>query len=173
MAQTGEIINRVEKSPLLTINLEDYYPHGERVQLDIAPWLFQGMILKEKDFRAEVKEHDWSKYQDQFVAITCSADAIVPTWAYMLIASKLQEYAKMFIFGSKTELEKILFKNSLEKINPEDYTDKKLVIKGCSDLKITEFAYVEIVRLLKPVASSIMYGEPCSTVPIYKAPRKK
>lgn len=173
MADTEEIINRVAKSPLITLDLQEYYPEGERVMFDIKPWLFQEMILKEKDFRMEVKNHDWSQYQDNYVAITCSADAIVPTWAYMLVASKLQEYAAHVIFGNLDELNKIVFTKALEeKINPEDFAEKKLVIKGCGDPKITEYAYVEIVRLLKPVASSIMYGEPCSTVPIYKAPRK-
>jgi len=172
MAESGEIVNRVAKSPLVTINLEEFYPKGERVELDIKQWLFQEMILKEKDFRTYVKEHDWSAYKDKYVAVFCSVDAIVPTWAYMLVASKLEEHAKMITYGSLPELEKIIFKDSLSKINPEEYQDKKLVIKGCGNLPISEFAYVEIVRLLKPVASSIMYGEPCSTVPIYKAPRK-
>jgi len=173
MADTGEIVNRVAKSPLITLDLQEYYPEGERVSFDIKPWLFQEMILKEKDFRMEVKNHDWSQYKNKYVAISCSADAIVPTWAYMLVASKLQDFVSHVIFGNLDELNKIIFTKALEqKINPEDYADKKLVIKGCGDPKITEYAYVEIVRLLKPVAASIMYGEPCSTVPIYKAPRK-
>ncbi|MDX1630126.1 MAG: DUF2480 family protein [Fulvivirga sp.] len=172
MSDTGEIVNRVAKSPLITLDLQEYYPAGERKVLDIKDWLFQGMILKEKEFRATVKDHDWSQYENCYVAITCSAEAIVPTWAYMLVASKLEGVAKLMIFGSEQELEKIILKESLSQIDPEKYQDKKLVIKGCGDPRITEFAYVEIVRILKPVASSIMYGEPCSTVPIYKKPRK-
>jgi len=172
MQEQGEIVNRVANSPLITIDLQEYYQEGERINFDIKSWLFQEMILKEKDFRQQVKEHDWSIYQDKYVALNCSVDAIVPTWAYMLLASKLQDYAKNVVFGSINDLEKIIFKESLNKINTEEFEGKKLVIKGCGDLPVSEFAYVEIVRILKPVASSIMYGEPCSTVPIYKAPRK-
>jgi len=173
MSQTEEIVNRVAKSPLITINLEDYYPAGERLLFDLKDWLFQEMILKEKDFRQQVKEHDWSQYEGKHIALTCSADAIVPSWAYMLITAKLEGYARTIIYGSLVELNKILFRNNLEAIDKKEFQGKKLVIKGCGDPKITEFAYVEITRILKPVASSIMYGEPCSTVPIYKEMRKK
>ena|ERR1051325_3419572 len=163
-----EIVNRVAESGLTEINLEDFYPKGERVLIDVKDNLFQGLILKEKDFREFVKNENWSKYQDKFVAITCSADAIVPTWAYMLIATSLQPFAKKIVFGDLKTLETILFLESLSKINPEDYSEKKLVIKGCGNLPVPESAYVELTRILTPVAKNIMFGEPCSTVPVYK-----
>ncbi len=163
-----EIINKVAESGLLEINLEDYYPKGERVLLDIKELLFQGLILKEKDFREFVKKEDWSKFKDKFVAITCSADAIVPTWAYMLLSTSLQPFAKYVVFGDLKTLETVLFTQALSKINPEDFRDKKAVIKGCGNLPVPESAYVELTRILTPVAASIMYGEPCSTVPVMK-----
>lgn len=172
MTQQAEIINRVAQSPLITFNLEDYYQPGERVLFDIKDWLFQGLILKEMDFRAAVKEHNWEQYENQHVALTCTADAIVPTWAYMLIATKLEPYAATFIHGDLKELEKMLFKSALDKIDVNDFLDKKIVVKGCGHLPVPEFAYVEITRKLRPVAASIMYGEPCSTVPLYKKPKK-
>jgi len=163
-----EIVNRVEQSGLTEINLEDYYPKGERVLIDVKENLFQGLILKEKDFREFVKNEDWKKYQDKFVAITCSADAIVPTWAYMLIATSLQPFAKKFVFGDLKTLETLLFTEALSKINSEDFKEKRVVIKGCGEIPVPESAYVELTRILTPVAKSIMYGEPCSTVPVMK-----
>ena len=167
-----EIINRVANSPLITFDLEDYYPEGDRVVYDIKDNLFQEMILREKDFRTFVKEHDWSQYQDQYVALTCSVDAIVPTWAYMLLATKLEPYARRVVFGSLETLEAVLFQEVLSKINPADFQDAKVVVKGCGNKPVPPFAYVEITRLLRPYATSIMYGEPCSTVPLYKKPKK-
>lgn len=163
-----EIVNKVAESGLLEINLEDYYQKGERVLLDIKDHLFQGLILKEKDFREFVKKEDWSKYTNKFVAITCSADAIVPTWAYMLLSTSIQPHAKNVVFGDLKTLETVLFTQALSKINPEDFRDKKAVIKGCGNLPVPESAYVELTRILTPVAKSIMYGEPCSTVPVMK-----
>lgn len=163
-----EIINRVAESGLTEINLEDFYPKGERALIDVRDNLFQGLILKEKDFREFVKNEDWKKYQDKFVAITCSADAIVPTWAYMLIATSLQPFAKKIVFGDLKTLETVLFLESLSKINIEEFRDKKLVIKGCGNLPIPESAYVELTRILTPVAKSLMFGEACSTVPVMK-----
>ena len=167
-----EIINRVASSPLITFDLEDYYPRGERVVYDLKDNLFQEMILREKDFRAFVKEYDWSQYQDQYVALTCSVDAIVPTWAYMLLATKLEPHAKRVIFGSLETLESVLFQEILAQINPADFQDAKVVVKGCGNKPVPAFAYVEITRLLRPYAASIMYGEPCSTVPLYKRSKK-
>lgn len=167
-----EIINRVAQSPLITFNLEDYYQKGERVLFDIKEWLFQGLILREKDFRAAVKEHDWEQYEGKHVAMTCTADAIVPTWAYMLLATKLEPYAETVMHGNLEELEKVLFKNALDKVNANEFLNKKVVIKGCGNLPVPEFAYVEITNKLRPVVSSIMYGEPCSTVPLYKQPKR-
>jgi hypothetical protein len=172
MAQQGEIVNRVARSPLVTFNLEEHYPEGERVVYDIKDNLFQEMILKEKDFRAFVKEHDWTQYQGKFVALTCSVDAIVPTWAYMLLVTRLEEHARMVIFGSLETLEAVLFKDVLSKIDLEEFRDAKVVVKGCGDLPVPTFAYTEITRLLRPYATTIMFGEPCSTVPLYKKPKK-
>ena len=168
---TDTIINRVAQSALVSLNLEDYYPRGERVVYDIKDNLFQEMILRERDFRAFVKEHDWSQYQDQYVALTCSVDAIVPTWAYMLLTTKLEPHARRVIFGSRETLETVLFQAALQLIDLAPFQGAKVVIKGCGDLPIPTFAYTEITRLLRPVAASIMYGEPCSTVPLYKRPK--
>ena len=166
--QEQPIVNRVAQSSLITLDLEDYYHHGERMVWDITEHLFQGLILKEKDFRAFVKQHDWSQYQDKNVAIICSADAIVPTWAYMLVAVELQPYAHHFVFGDLEALEQSLFQEALSKISLKDYQDAKVVIKGCGNYPVPEYAFVEISRKLSGVVSSIMYGEPCSTVPIFK-----
>ncbi len=168
-----EIVNRVARSPLITFDLEDIYSPGERVLFDIKAHLYQGMILKEKDFRAFVKEHDWSQYQGKNVALTCSVDAIIPTWAYMLLCVNLEPYAHHLVLGDLQDLEKALYQKALNAIDPEDFRDKKVVIKGCGKLPVPESAYIEITRLLRPVAKSIMYGEPCSTVPLYKKPRSK
>ncbi len=166
------IVNRVASSGLLTIDLEDYYQEGERELLDIAPALFQGLILREKDFRQWVKERDWGQYAGKLVAIYCSADAIVPTWAYMLLATKLEPFTKMLVFGNLETLEEVLFRKALEQIKPEDFEGAKVVVKGCSNKPVPTAAYVEVSRKLAPVVSSIMYGEPCSTVPVYKRPKK-
>ncbi len=167
-----EIINRVAKSPLITFDLEEYYHQGERVIYDIKQNLFQEMILKEKDFRDFVKEKDWSEFEGKNVSIICSVDAIVPTWAYMLLATKLEPFANQLVFGDLETLENALFQQALSKIDLEEFRDKPMVVKGCGNLPIPTFAYVEITKLLRPVAKSIMYGEPCSTVPLYKQPRK-
>ncbi|MCF8423999.1 MAG: DUF2480 family protein [Bacteroidia bacterium] len=170
---SNEIINKVVNSGLITIDLEEFYPKGERVLFDLKPLLFQELILKEKDFREFIKEHDWSGYKDKMVAITCTADAIVPTWAFMLVSIALEPFAKKIIFGNLATLEAILFSEVLKAINYTDYQDKRIVIKGCGNLPVSTNAYVELVRGLKPFAKSIMYGEPCSTVPLYKAPAIK
>lgn len=168
----GEIINRVANSGLITFNLEDLFPEGERVLYDIKDNLWQGIALKEKDFRDFVKEHDWSIYRDKYVAINCSVDAIIPTWAYMLLTTKITPFAKKVVFGTLQDLEEQLFEDELSKINIDDYTDGRIVIKGCSDKEVPESAYVRLTALLQPVAKILMYGEPCSTVPLYKKPRK-
>lgn len=163
-----EIINRVAQSPLITINLEDFYHPGERVVFDMKDHLFHGLILKEKDFREFIKNHDWQQYAGKNVAITCTTDAVVPTWAYMLVAEKLQPHAHFFTFGNRDALENALFQNALKDFNPAEYQDKMIVIKGCFDKPVPVGAYVEITRLLAPYVKSLMYGEPCSTVPIFK-----
>ncbi len=162
------IINKVELSGIITIDLEDFYPQGERVLLDIKDQLFQGLILREKDFRDFVKNEDWNKYTDKYVALTCSADAIVPTWAYMLLTTQLEPVVKKVVFGNLETLETILYNEALGNLNINDYKNARIVIKGCGNLPVPKAAYVEITRLLRPVAKSIMYGEACSTVPLYK-----
>lgn len=164
----NEIINKVSQSGLITIDLEEFYPPGERFVFDIKDLLFHGLILKEKDFREFIKNEDWNKYKDKYVSLICSADAIVPTWAYMLLATQLEPVAKRVVFGDLETLETILYNEILSKININDYQDSRIVIKGCGNLPVPKAAYVEITRLLRPVAKSIMYGEPCSTVPLYK-----
>ena len=162
------IINKVAESGLITIDLANYYPQGETVVFDLKEYLFMGMILKEKDFREALKNKDWSVYDGKNVAITCSADAIIPVWAYMLIASYLQPLAGEMVMGDEKELHKIIFLKNLSRIDINEFADKRIVIKGCGDIPVGDFAYMEITKMLRPVAKSIMYGEPCSTVPIYK-----
>ena len=130
--------------------------------------LFMGMILKEKDFREALKNIDWEKYRDKYVAVTCTADAVIPVWAYMLVASNLSGIAKDFIMGNEKELHRSIFLKNISSVNTAEYSDKRIVIKGCGETQIEDFAYAEITKLLRPVAKSIMYGEPCSTVPVYK-----
>ena len=163
-----EIINKVAQSGLITIDLEEYYEHGERILIDIKEQLFQGVILREKDFREYLKNENWEKYRDKFVAIHCSADAIIPTWAYMLLAIHLEPFAKKIVYGNLEALETTLYNEKLAGIPIERYRDARIVIKGCGNLPVPKSAYVELTRLLRPVAKSIMYGEPCSTVPLYK-----
>jgi len=162
------IVNKVAESGLITLDLEEYYPKEETAIFDMKDHLFMELILKEKDYREALKNLDWSIYKNKNVAITCSADAVIPMWAYMLAATYLQPVAKEVVFGNEDFLHRTLFLKNLSAINPADFTDKRVVIKGCGDKNISETAYVEITKLLTPVAKSIMYGEPCSTVPIYK-----
>ncbi len=162
------IVNKVAASGLITFNLEEYVDQSDRVLYDIKDNLFHGLILKEQDFRTFVKEHDWTQYQNKNVAITCSADAIVPTWAYMLLANKMKPYANEIVFGTLDILETVLFKKALSKVDLKTFEGQRVVVKGCGDAEVPISAYVEITALLTPVVKSIMYGEPCSTVPIFK-----
>jgi Protein of unknown function (DUF2480) len=162
------LINKVAESGLTEIDLEKYYPKGDMATFDLKEFLFMGLILKEKDFRAALKDLDFSVYKDKLVAVTCTADAIIPVWAYMLVASYVQPFAKDVVFGDESFLHKTLFLKNINSIDTNEYTDKRVVIKGCGDTPIGEFAYLEITKLLRPVAKSIMYGEPCSTVPVFK-----
>lgn len=164
-----EIINKVANSGILSIDLEDFYVPGERVIFDIKPHLFQELILKEKDFREFVKTNNWKFYENKIVGIACTADAIVPTWAYMLITLALESFAKKIYFGNLQEIEAFLFAEKLNKLDVSQFKDARVVIKGCGDKEIPANAFVQLTALLKPVAKSIMYGEPCSTVPLYKA----
>ena len=164
-------VNKVAESGIITLNLEDYFPKDEVQVFDMKDHLFMGLILKEKDFREALKTLDTSVFQNKIAALTCTADAIIPMWAYMLAASLLQPVAKEIIFGTAEEAkEKILLRN-IEALSPEEYTDARIVIKGCGELPIGEAAYIAITNKLRPVVKSIMYGEPCSTVPVFKKPR--
>ena len=163
-----EIINRVANSKLITINLEDYYPEGKRVVFDIKDWLFQEVVLKEKDFRESTKNHDWSQYKNQFVALTCSSEAIVPVWAYMLITSHLNPFAKKVIVGSIAELNSILYTETLQQTDFSEFKDRSIIIKGCSNKPVPENAYLLLTQKLQNQVKSLFYGEACSSVPIFK-----
>lgn len=162
------IVNKVAGSALITIDLETYLPAGEIVSFDLKDHLFMGMIVKEKDFREALKNLDWLLYQNKNVAVVCSADAIIPLWAYMLVTTYLEPVAKDIYIGNTTEMYKHLFLKNILTIKPTEFADQRIVIKGCGDAAIENYAYAEITKILRPVAKSIMYGEPCSTVPIYK-----
>ncbi|MCE7068703.1 DUF2480 family protein [Dyadobacter sp. CY327] len=169
--ETEEIVNRVAVSGIVSLDLEELYHPGERVLYDIKDNLWQGMILKEKDFREFLKAHDWTQYQGKNVAIICSEDAIVPTWAYMLLAVQMEPYANAVIFGDLNALEDKLFADAIRKLDISEFKGKRVVVKGCSKVNVPISAYVEISRLLKPIVQSLMFGEPCSTVPLYKKPK--
>lgn len=166
----GTFVNKVAESGIVTLNLEEFYPKDPVVVFDMKDYLFMGLILKEKDFREALKELDLSTFRDKHVALTCSADAVIPMWAYMLAASALQPVAREIIFGSEEFAVQSLLLKNIAAIPAEEYADKRLVIKGCGELPVKEAAYIEITKLLRPHAKSIMYGEPCSTVPVFKKP---
>ena len=161
-------INKVAESGLISLDMETFYPKETIKVFDLKPFLFMELILKEKEFRAALQNTEWNQFSNAAVAITCSADAIIPMWAYMLVASYLQPIANEIIFGTEAELIKILLLKNLESINGAEYIDKRVVVKGCGELSLPEVAYVAITKKLRPFAKSIMFGEPCSTVPIYK-----
>ncbi len=163
-----EIVNKVASSILEVFDLEDYYPNGNRVQLDISPWLLEGFLLKEKDFREQLKNHDWSQYQDNLVAIYCSTDAIIPAWASILVTIQLAPFAKKIVSGSIQDLDTALYQEILATIDYSVYQDKPVIIKGCSKKPVPESAYIIAAQKLQPFAKSIMYGEACSAVPLFK-----
>lgn len=163
-----EIINRVANSKLITIDLEDFYLDGKRVVFDIKDWLFEGLLLREKEFRTHVKNHDWSLYTDSFVALSCSSDAIIPSWAYLLITAELTSFAKKIVIGNLELLETVIFNEVLFTLNIDEFENKPVIIKGCSNKPIPESAYTMLISKLQPIAKSIMYGEACSTVPLFK-----
>ncbi|MDQ1152433.1 hypothetical protein QE382_004417 [Sphingobacterium zeae] len=167
------IVNKVAQSGLVTVDLANYHPQADNVVYDIKDNLFHGLILKEKDFREFIKTNDWSQYADKHVAITCSADAIVPTWAYMLLANKLEPYAATIIFGDADELLRMQYAAAIEQIDMEQFRDQRVVVKGCGDTFIPESIFVLFTVKLSKVAKSIMYGEPCSTVPVFKRVQPK
>lgn len=163
-----EIVNKVANSVLEVFDLEDYYLTGIRTQIDISQWLYKGMILKEKDFREALKNHDWSQYKNHFVAIHCSTDAIIPAWASILVTVHVSAFAKKVVLGNSETLESFLYQEILQKIDYSVYQDKPVIIKGCSKKPVPESAYVLAIQYLKPFAKNIMYGEACSSVPLYK-----
>lgn len=162
------IVNKVAESGIVTLDLEQFYPKAARMVFDLKEHLFMGLILKEKDFRAALQQLDWSIYNGANVAVTCSADAIIPVWAYMLVASYLEPVAANVVFGTEQEMIDALIQRSINTLNVAEYTDKRVVVKGCGEINIPASAYLSITHRLRPVVKSIMYGEPCSTVPIYK-----
>ena len=164
----SEIVNRVKESGLISIDLADYKPTQDIVGVDIADQLWERLVLKEKDFRAWIKEHDWSQYAGKAVYVHCSEDAIVPTWAYMLVGSNLEANNASYVVGSRRFLEKKLILANIQNEDTAAYVDGRIIIKGCADISAPEYAMTELVRHLQPVAKSIMYGEPCSTVPVFK-----
>lgn len=168
--ENDEIKNKVANSSLEPLNLGDFYPEGERMMIDLKDHLFEGLILREKDFRNYLKNEDWSKYKNKYVALTSTADAIIPQWAYMLLASELQPYARKVVSGNRDTLETVLYSESIrEKLHPEKFSNKRVMIRGCGDKELPASAFSDAVTLLKPYAKSIMYGEACSNVPIYKS----
>jgi hypothetical protein len=162
------LLNKVAESGIISFDLEEYYPKATIKVFDLKGYLFMELILKEKDFRAALLATDWEQYRDAYVAITCSADAIIPMWANMLVASYLQPVAKEVVFGDEKKLIETVLVNQINALSTEEFIDKRIVVKGCGDVAIPEAAYVAITNKLRPVVKSIMYGEPCSTVPIYK-----
>lgn len=166
------IVNKVAQSGLITLDPADFFPKEEIVEFDLKDYLFRGLVLREKDFREALKELDASAYAGKIVTITCSADAIIPLWAYMLVAAKLQPVAKNIYTGTKTQTETAILLQNISAINTDEYKEAKLVIKGCGDKPVPEAVYAELTRILLPVAQSIMFGEPCSTVPVYKRPKE-
>ncbi|NKI31103.1 DUF2480 family protein [Croceivirga thetidis] len=164
----SEIINRVAQSKLVTFDLEEFYPPGERLLFDIKDWLYEGLILREKEFRDHVSNHDWSQYGGKHLALNCSSDAIIPGWAYMLIKTKLQPFAKNVVVGSLEQLETTIYQSILQDLDVAEFRDKPVIIKGCSHKPVPQNAYLMAIDKIQPVAKSIMYGEACSSVPLYK-----
>ncbi len=163
-----EIVNKVSKSSLVTIELEDFYPVGERIVFDISSWLHKGLILKEKGFRESVQHHNWDQYKDNYMALTCSTEAIIPSWAYLLIAVKLGPYAKKMVVGNLELLETVIFQDIISNLDVETYKDKPVIIKGCTNKPIPKTSPVQLIEKLLPFAKTIMFGEACSTVPLFK-----
>lgn len=162
------IENRVEKSGVITLDLVDFIPKGPQYVIDLKEFMFEGLILREKEFRQQLKEKDWSKYQDGFVAVTNSSEGVTPLWAYMLISSVLEPFASLVVRGNKSHLKGALLRCSIEAIEIEKYQDKRVIIKGCGKETIPESAYITITQKLQPVVKSLMFGEACSTVPVFK-----
>ncbi|HLU81188.1 MAG TPA: DUF2480 family protein [Flavobacteriaceae bacterium] len=163
-----EIINRVANSKLITFDLEEIYPQGERLILDISQWLHEGFVLREKEFRKHLETHNWEQYQGKYIALTCSSDAIIPAWAFMLVATYLQPFARKTVIGELETLETAIFSDVLSQLDEAEYADKPIIIKGCSRLPVPKNAYLLLIEKLQPVAKSLFFGEACSSVPLFK-----
>ncbi len=163
-----EIINRIANSKLITVDLEDFYPKGNRVVFDIKDWLYEGLILREKNFREQVKTHDWSQYQNNYVSLSCSSDAIIPSWAYLLLTTQLAEYANKIVVGNLELLETVIYQEIINQLDVSEYKDKPVIIKGCTNKPIPPSAYTLLIEKIQPIAKTIMFGEACSTVPLFK-----
>ena len=162
------IVNRVAQSPIVTFDLEELYPTGPRMALDIAPWLHEGLIVREKEFRQQLQTHDWTPYTNAFVALHCSTGAIVPAWAFMLVASKLLPFAQTVVVGSLQDLETRLYQNLINRLDVTRFKDKPVIIKGCAHKPVPENAYLMALAKIQPVAKRVLYGEACSSVPLFK-----
>lgn len=168
MSTQEKIINKVAESGLVNFDISDLRPQGRRIGLDLKEFLYEGLILTEKDFREQVENMDLPNYEGGLVYLYCSTDAIVPLWAYFLISSKLEGVAKKIVFGSLEDLEMLLMSEEIQKYDFSEFQDKRVLVKGCSNFEIPTNAYVELVQKLKPWVKSLMFGEACSSVPIYK-----
>lgn len=169
----SQFVNKVADSGIITLNLEDYFPRQAIEEFDLKDYLFMGLILKEKDFRESLKQLDIEAWRNKTIALTCSADAVIPMWAYMLVAALLQPVAENIFYGNKEQAQLQILLQNIAAINPDEFADQRVVVKGCGELPVNEAAYMEITKKLRPVAKSIMYGEPCSTVPVFKQPMKR
>lgn len=163
-----EIINKIANSKLITIDLEDYYPKGKRILFDIKDWLYEELVLREKDFRELVKNHDWSQYKSSYIALTCSVDAVIPSWAYLLLTTELNNFSKIVVVGNLELLETVIYNEIITNLDITLYQDKRLIIKGCSSKPIPQSAYTLLISKIQPISKSIMFGEACSTVPLFK-----
>lgn len=163
-----EIVNRVANSPLVTIDLEDFYPEGKRLLFDLKDFLYEELILREKEFREQLKSHDWKQYQDAYVALDCSTDAIIPSWTFLLVATYLQPYAKRIVKGNLEDLETSLYQEIISQMDVTPYENKKVIVKGCSKKPVPDAAYIQLIEKIQPHVQSLMYGEACSTVPLLK-----
>lgn len=163
-----EIVNKVAKSPLVTIDLEDFYPEGKRMVFDLKDFLYEELILREKDFREQLKNHDWTQYQDAYVAMDCSTDAIIPSWAFLLVATYLQPVTKKTVKGSLVDLETSLYQEIISNLDLTPYENKKIIVKGCSRKPVPDAAYIQLIEKIQPHIQTLMFGEACSTVPLLK-----
>ena len=163
-----EIVNKVAKSPLVTIDLEEFYPEGKRIVFDLKDFLYEELILREKDFREQLKNHNWEQYRDAYVAMDCSTDAIIPSWAFLLVATYLQPFARKIVKGNLVDLETSVYQEIISNLDVSPYENKKIIVKGCSRKPIPDAAYIQLIEKIQPSIQSLMYGEACSTVPLLK-----